>query len=130
MTTAPTTPVSLLSFDVEKKPTETIVRCTGEILSDTCNLFQDTVRSLISEGKCIVVDLSRVSFIDSSGLGALVSVWSSARKRSAELDIRWQEPQTPSSGPELKIVNFNETIRKLLRLTRLDRVFGYPEGQE
>ena len=92
MAAALSTAVSRLNFDVEKNSTNTIVRCIGEIRSETCTLFEDTVRSLIFEGICVVVDLKNVTFIDSSGLGALVRVWSSARKRSAQVDFRWREP--------------------------------------
>jgi anti-anti-sigma factor len=118
------TPVSQLSFDIEKTGQDTFVRCSGRVVSDTCPLFQNTIRELISEGKCIVLDLSNVTHIDSAGLGALVGVWSSAKKRAAEVDIRWAEPRASSSGPDLKIVNLNERSKKLFRLTRLDRLFG------
>jgi anti-anti-sigma factor len=121
---------TLLTFDVEETAKETIVRCTGRIVSDNHEQLQSTIRDLISEGKCIVLDLSNVAFIDSTGLGALVGVWSSAKKRAAEVNIRWAEPPTSGSGPDLKIVNFNERIRKLFRLTRLDRLFGDSEERE
>ncbi len=79
-----------LRFEIEESPQETIVRCTGKIVSDTCNVFQEQVRRLISDHRSITIDLSKVTSIDSAGLGALVAMWSSAKKRSAEVDIRWR----------------------------------------
>lgn len=55
----------------------------------------------------LVVDLSKVSFIDSTGLGTLVSGLKAARR--AEGDVRLVAP--------------NSQVRKLLQLTTLDRVF-------
>lgn len=130
MAGGPAAPASPLHFDIEESPKETIVRCSGKIVSDTCAVFQERVRRLVSEGKCIVVDLSKVSSIDSAGLGALVSVWSSAKRRSAEVDIRWSESRASDSAPDLKIVNANDRVTKLLRLTRLDKLFGSPEESE
>jgi anti-anti-sigma factor len=95
---------SLLSFDIEKTATETIVRCTGKIVSNTCTLFREAIRNLLSPGKCIVVDLSKVSFFDSSGLSALAGLWTSAKEQSARVDICW-ESLAPRSGSDRKIVN-------------------------
>ena len=126
MTIGSTACASQLDLSIEETSKKTIVRCTGKIISETCALLLDTTCNLISQGKCIVVDLRDVSFIDSSGLGALVNVWSSAKKRSAEVDIRWREPH--ASVSDLKIAN--KRIRELFRLTRLDRVFGGDEAEK
>ena len=53
------------------------------------------------------VDMATVEFVDSSGLGALVSV----RKR---LD----------QGKEMRLHNVSQNLAKLLALTKLDRVFS------
>jgi anti-sigma B factor antagonist len=56
----------------------------------------------------LVVDLSGVPFIDSSGLAALVSGLKAARQ----------------AGGSLKLAGLNEQALTVLRLTRLDRVFA------
>lgn len=62
----------------------------------------------------IVLDLSQVDFIDSSGLGAIVSVL-----------------KTLGSGGELRISGLKETVMSLFRLTRMDRVFQiYPSAED
>ncbi len=59
-------------------------------------------------GDTIVLDLSRVSFLDSVGLGAMVGLSKVARGR----------------GGRLRLTGASEPVRKLLRLTALDAVFG------
>jgi len=124
MAANPGVPAPALTFDTERNPAEIIVRCTGRITADTAALFQDTIRGLIPEARCVVVDLTHVAHIDSAGLGALVGVWSSAKRKSAEVGFRWPEPHGSGVPYEVKLVNFNDYIRKLLRITRLDKVFG------
>ncbi len=119
-----------LKLETERTPKEIIVRCTGKINAETAGLFQQTVRALLPEGKCIVVDLENVPYIDSVGLGALVDVWSSARRRSAELGFRWPDPHGGAAPYEIKLIHFNDYVRKLLRLTRLDKIFGTSEESD
>ncbi len=120
-------PNPALNFEIERTANEIMVRCTGKITAETAGLFQETVRALIPEGKCIVVDLTNVPHLDSMGLGALVDVWSSARRRSAEMGFLWPDPHGGPAPYEVKLIHFNEHIRRLLRLTRLDKVFGVAE---
>ena len=127
MAANPGVPEPVLKLDTERTPTETIIRCTGRITLETAPQLQETVRALIPGAKCIIVDLGHVAYIDSAGLGALVGVWSSAKKKSAEVGFRWPEPHKTAAPYEVKLVHFNEYVRKLLRLTRLDQVFGVPD---
>jgi anti-sigma B factor antagonist len=64
-------------------------------------------RAIADGHRKIVVDLSRVTFVDSSGLGALVAGLKSARQASGDLRI--------ASAPEQAMA--------VLKLTSLDRVF-------
>ena len=107
-------PTPELQLDTERTPTETIFRCSGRITSSTSALLQSTVRKVIPETKTIVLDLSNVTYMDSSGLGALVGIWVSARK----------------DGCELKLVSISQRVKELLHLTSLDKVFStsrFPE---
>jgi anti-anti-sigma factor len=108
MATNPVTPTPELQIDTEKKPTETIFHCTGRISSSTSRLLQSTVRNEIPEKKTIVLDLSNVNFLDSSGIGALVSLWVSAKRE----------------GCELKLVGLSQRLKELLQLTKLDSLFA------
>ena len=110
MTTSPAS-IPELNLTTEKTATETIVRCTGRITSATSGLFQSTIRSLVPETKTIVVDLTDVSYLDSSGLGALVGLYLSAKKANCQL----------------KLINLNQRIKELFSMTRLAQVFLAPE---
>jgi anti-sigma B factor antagonist len=102
-------PIALpeLSFETVKAPTETLVRCTGRITSATSATLQTTVRALIPGTQCIVLDLTDVSYLDSSGLGALVSIYLSAKRQQCRV----------------KLVNLNQRLKELFRITNLAKVF-------
>ena len=53
-----------------------IVDVDGEIDVFTCGLLRDRLLALVDEGhSSLVVNLGKVSFIDSTGIGVLVGVW-------------------------------------------------------
>jgi anti-anti-sigma factor len=87
-----------LKFDIPKAPGETIVLCAGRITADTSPLLQSTVRLLILESKRIVLDLKHVDNVDSSGVGALVSLWVSMKRADCEF----------------RLMNMNQRVKHLL----------------
>jgi anti-sigma B factor antagonist len=100
-----------LKIDVEKTPSETIVRCAGRITSGTSELLRSAVRPLIPDTPRIVIDLTNVSFLDSSGLGAIVGFWVSAKR----------------AKHQLKLANANKRIVDLFLMSNLAAIF---EGHE
>jgi anti-sigma B factor antagonist len=78
--------------------------------------LKDRFLRLLEEGaRRLVVDLSYVNFIDSSGLGALLSGYKNATQRGGSLIL---------SGPQPR-------VRAMFELTRLNRVFEiFPRLQE
>jgi anti-anti-sigma factor len=110
-----------LRLELEEKPEETIVHCIGKITSDSAEMFQNEIRDNvipISRGKGmpvtsrVVIDLTHVGFVDSTGLGALLSVWTAGQRR----------------GCDVEIVNFSANVEKLVSLTKLDQVFTKMKG--
>ena len=85
MAAYPVVPSPDLQINIEKKAEETIVHGSGRITSATSDLLQRTIRGLIPGTKRIVLDLAEVDYIDSSGLGAMVSVYLAARSRIRDL---------------------------------------------
>jgi anti-sigma B factor antagonist len=85
-----------------------VVDIVGRIaLADGTALVRDTIRQLVDQGKKrIVLNMSGVEFIDSSGLGELVRAHASMRSR----------------GAQLKLVNPSKQVHDLLRMTKLERV--------
>lgn len=75
--------------------------------------FKGRIVDWINQGHhFIVLDLSEVDFIDSSGLGTIVSIL-----------------KTLGKGGELYISGLRETVASIFRLTRMDRVFRiYPSA--
>ena len=69
--------------------------------------FKEAIRDLAAtEGSPVILDLSQVEFLDSSGLGAIVGV------------MKMLGPERP-----LEIAGLTQGVRKLFRLTRMDTVF-------
>ena len=70
--------------------------------------FKDAMREIVDEGReRVILDLSRVAFVDSSGLGAIVAV----RKFLGQ-------------DRKLDLVGLTPDVDKVFRLTRMDTVFG------
>lgn len=97
-----------LQLETEQTETETIFRCTGKVISSTSSLLRENVRRALAERKNVVLDLSNVKYMDSSGLGALVSVWASAKR----------------AGREIKLISLSQRVKELLHLTNLDKVLA------
>lgn len=90
----------------------TIVKCNGRLTSESADDFRLQIKEIIPTTKSMVIDLSNVSYMDSSGLGALVGAYVSARR----------------AGCEMRLMNLNQRLAELLRLTKLASVFeGYGE---
>ena len=108
MVANPVAPTPELQFDVEKTASETIFHCSGRIISSNSSQLTSAVRTLIPEKKPIVLDLSKVTFMDSSGLGALVAIWVSAKR----------------GGSELRLTSLGQRVKDLLRVSGLEQVLS------
>jgi anti-sigma B factor antagonist len=95
-----------LTFETHHTEGETAVVCTGKIISDTSALLVSTVQPLIPGTKRLVLDLTNVSYVDSSGMGALARLWVSTKKVDCEF----------------KVINLNERIKDLLRISNLSKI--------
>jgi anti-sigma B factor antagonist len=76
-----------LRLEPERKVSETLVRATGRITSSTAAMFENSLRELVSNDRRVVLDLTNVDYIDSSGLGALVAVYMHASRTKCELEL-------------------------------------------
>ena len=85
-----------------------ILRCSGRIVVGAeADTLRQNINDLDSDLTHVVLDLSEVTFIDSSGLGTLVRLMSSLRAR----------------GGDLRLCNVPEVVSKVLKLTNLNRLF-------
>ena len=93
----------------------TIVDLSGRItLGEGSVVLRDTVRDLIGKGnKRILLNLGDVNYIDSSGIGELVSAFTSVRNQ----------------GGELKLLNLTKKVHDLLQITKLYTVFDVKDDE-
>jgi anti-sigma B factor antagonist len=78
------------------------------VLGEESNSFREKVKGLLASGKKkIVLNLQNVTYIDSAGLGTLVSTFHSAR----------------SQGATLKLANLGAKFKEVLQVTKLITVF-------
>ncbi|MBD1912826.1 MULTISPECIES: STAS domain-containing protein [unclassified Leptolyngbya] len=93
----------------------TIVKPVGVLdATQTAQLRSQIDDAMQSGASTVLVDFEQVSFMDSSGLGALVGAFKSLRAR----------------GGKLYVCSINEQIRILFELTSMDRVFDIFSSQE
>ena len=93
----------------------TIVDLSGRItLGEGSVVLRDTVKDLLGKGqKKILLNLGDVSYIDSSGIGELVSAFTSVRNQ----------------GGELKLLNLTKKVHDLLQITKLYTVFDVKDDE-
>jgi anti-anti-sigma factor len=85
-----------------------VIHCTGRLTTDYSDELRDEFMRVLPGAKRIVLDLSDLRHMDSSGLGTLVRLYVSAK----------------SARCELELVNLNQRVRELLGLTNLLSVFS------
>jgi len=92
-----------------------IVDLSGRItLGEGSVLLRDMVRDLVSKGqRKILLNLGDVTYIDSSGIGELVSAFTTVRNQ----------------GGELKLLNLTKKVHDLLQITKLYTVFDVKDDE-
>jgi len=93
----------------------TVVDVSGRItLGEETSGLRKAVRDLIAQGKKkIVLNLSNVSYIDSSGVGELVASYTAVR----------------NAGGELKLLNLTKKVHDLLQVTKLYTIFDIKDDE-
>jgi anti-sigma B factor antagonist len=92
-----------------------VVQVDGQLIVGNRHELKDLIQAALEKGeRRLLIDFSRTGYIDSSGLGALVSI--SKRVREA--------------GGELRLSGLNEDLRSLFELTKLDTLFAITETPE
>jgi anti-sigma B factor antagonist len=93
----------------------TILDCSGRItLGEGSVQLRDAVRDLLAKGsKNILLNLGEVTYIDSSGIGELVSAFTTVKNQ----------------GGELKLLNLTKKVHDLLQITKLYTVFDVKDDE-
>jgi anti-anti-sigma factor len=84
-----------------------VVECYGKLTSENALKLRDEVRKLIPDQKEILLDLKGVPQMDSTGLGAVATLYVSARTR----------------GCQIQVTNASPQIRKIFSVTNLLLLF-------
>jgi anti-sigma B factor antagonist len=97
-----------MSFTVRKQNDVTLFEVQGQlIVGNRQELKQKVLEELEAGARRFLLDFSGTGYIDSSGLGVLVSLSKKIREH----------------GGELRLANLNEDLRTLFELTKLDTLF-------
>src|SRR5215472_912968 len=101
-------PNIFLNIKITRDGDESVVHCSGTLVSGACSYLHKEVYPLIADSKRIVLDLADLQWIDSMGLGALVRLHVVSKK----------------NGCQFQLVNVGPRVKDLLNLTNLLTVFG------
>jgi anti-sigma B factor antagonist len=92
-----------------------IIDVAGEIDLYTAPLFKRTLTKAIDDGHHnILVNMQKVSYMDSSGFGTLLGVTKRVRP----------------DGGSVNLIGCNEAIHRMLKITRLNTIFGLYDNEE
>ena len=92
----------------------TVVAVDGQLIVGNRQELKDLVQDGLEGGeRKFLIDFSGTAYIDSSGLGALVSISKKIREQ----------------GGELRLAELNEDLRALFELTKLDTLFAIAESR-
>ena len=92
-----------------------VVDVAGRItLGEGSSALRDTLREMVSKGqKKVLLNLGEVSYIDSSGIGELVSAFTTVT----------------NGGGQLKLLNLTKRVKDLLQITKLYTVFDVHDSE-
>ena len=106
-------------MQIRTQQLQAVAGVTVSIDGDTLNAenakeFIDCLQPLIEQNPLLIIDMQALKFVDSAGLGALLSCLRSMEKKQGQL----------------KLVGLGEKVRALLDLVRMNRIFSIYETQE
>jgi anti-sigma B factor antagonist len=96
-----------MSFRVIEEDGASTVFLAGDIDLERSPLARSTLLATVKKGKPVIVDLSQVGYMDSSGVASLVEAFQ--RARAGNIDFTLQR--------------VSDQVRKVLTLARLDKIF-------
>lgn len=101
-----------LSVQEYAKENEVYIYVEGEIDAYTAPDLKEKLKPLAEEGQHIVVDLSQVNYIDSTGLGVFIGILKTMKKTDGEL----------------RLIQLLPRVRRLFSITGLDKVIAIEDS--
>lgn len=97
-----------MSFTLARTDDRLIVDVDGQLVVGNRQEFKQAILDHVDQGvRVVIIDFTHSAYIDSSGLGALVSLGKRLR----------------DAGGDLRLAGLNDDLRTLFELTRLDALF-------
>jgi anti-sigma B factor antagonist len=87
---------------------------TGTLEGSNVGPFRETMASLVENTTKLLIDIGNITFLDSSGLGALVAIWKSISSKNGEL----------------KLCRISPSVRTVFELTRIHRILEIYDTEE
>jgi anti-sigma B factor antagonist len=105
-----------MKIDTRKVGDVNVLDCSGKItLGEGTMAIRNTVREVLKNGgKKIILNLADVNYIDSSGIGELVSTYTTVTNH----------------GGQLKLLSLTKKIQELLAITKLLTVFQVYDNEQ
>ena len=92
-----------------------VVDCSGRLVfGEESASLRDTVKKLLAQSPKVVMNLREVNYIDSGGLGTLVSLYTTAR----------------NAGGAVKLASLSQRVGDLLQVTKLLTIFEVFDDEE
>jgi len=114
-----------MSVDIKsvKQGTVVVLEVSGDAIdASNVQLFRSTVAGMVEGRKHIVIDLALVKFVDSSGIGALLSVLRKANAISGEVKLCCLQPNVKSLFDLVRMTRLFDTFE-----TRVEAVDSFLE---
>lgn len=103
-----------MDIQIKKKGRVAVVKCSGSLDAETVASFKKEVAGIVDAGIFnFVMDCSALSFIDSIGLGALISLVRRSREKSGDV----------------KLCSISPDIEEIFEITRLHRLFDITKSE-
>ena len=105
-------PTPILSLNTFAQGDAIVVQCKGRLISGTAGELHSEVKALFPRTRHVILDLTDLVQMDSSGLGAIAGLYVSSK----------------AAGCRLELINLSKRIRELMSLTNILLLFE-PAGE-
>lgn len=97
-----------MKVKVEEKRGATVIRCEGSLDANTVSDFKKETLQLLNSGSVkIIIDGSKLDFVDSMGLGSLISLLRKVKQQDGDV----------------MIANLTDDVKTIFEITRLHKLF-------
>lgn len=115
MTDSQSAAAKQLTATVHVEQDVTVVEVSGRMIGgEETSLLRERIKWLFHSTTNVILNLSGITFIDSAGLGTLVSMWTSSK----------------SVGRVLKLASVQGKVKQVLEVTRLNSIFEIYDNTE